>query len=478
MAAVGGFDKPILHGLCSFGFAVRHVLRRFGNNDPTNVKSIKVRFTAPVFPGETLETSMWQRGNRVHFQTRVVERNVIALSNPYVDLVNLSPAACPAPVPSGPVLKSVEIFEDMKKQLTPELVSKIGVVYQWNITKGGKQVAQWTTDLTGQGKIYSGPAQTKAGCTLTLDDDDLVSMATGKLDSMKAFMAGKLKIAGNVMLAQKLKALFDSKATSVGPKPTAGQSDALEASKVIDELGKNLTADLVKSVGAIYQWNITKDGKVAGQWTLDLKNGNGSVYEGPAKPKADCTLTMADADFVEIFNGKLDPMKAFMGGKLKIAGNIMLSQKLKTVFDANRKKIEEAAATFALGGGATPAAAKPAVPQPASKNEKIFTDMKSMLGADVVKKVNAVYQWNIVDSSNKVIATWTSDLKNGAGSIYPGAAKGKADCTLTLSEETLEGLVSNTLDSMKAFMAGKLKIAGNVMLAQKLKALFPPQAKL
>ncbi len=104
--------------------------------------------------------------------------------------------------------------------------------------------------------------------------------------------------------------------------------------------------------------------------------------------------------------------------------------------------------------------------------------MKAMLSADIVKKVNAVYQWNIVDGSNKVISTWTSDLKNGTGSIYAGPAKGKADCTLTLSEDTLEGLVNNTLDSMKAFMAGKLKISGNIMLAQKLKSLFSPQAKL
>ena len=78
-------------------------------------------------------------------------------------------------------------------------------------------------------------------------------------------------------------------------------------------------------------------------------------------------LTMADADFVEIFNGKLDPMKAFMSGKLKIAGNIMLSQKLKTVLDANRKKIEEAAATLSVGAGATEPAAKPIPAQPVSK---------------------------------------------------------------------------------------------------------------
>ncbi len=62
----------------------------------------------------------------------------------------------------------------------------------------------------------------KPGCTLVLNDEDLVSMASGQLDSMKAFMGGKLKITGNVMLAQKLKALFEqSKGATVGTRPTA-----------------------------------------------------------------------------------------------------------------------------------------------------------------------------------------------------------------------------------------------------------------
>jgi len=69
-AEMGGFAKPILHGLCTYGFTGRALLHSLCDGDPARFKSMDGRFSKPVYPGDTLGVSMWVDGTECIFQTR------------------------------------------------------------------------------------------------------------------------------------------------------------------------------------------------------------------------------------------------------------------------------------------------------------------------------------------------------------------------------------------------------------------------
>jgi acyl dehydratase len=76
-----GFPAPILHGLCSYGIACRAVLASVCDYDPARMKSFDVRFTSPVFPGETIHTDIWVDGEVVSFRSRIEARGITSLNN-------------------------------------------------------------------------------------------------------------------------------------------------------------------------------------------------------------------------------------------------------------------------------------------------------------------------------------------------------------------------------------------------------------
>lgn len=77
-AALGGFDRPILHGLCSYGFTGRALLASLADNDVARFHHIEARFSAPVWPGEALTVRMWRIGeSEAVFSTSVADRVVI-----------------------------------------------------------------------------------------------------------------------------------------------------------------------------------------------------------------------------------------------------------------------------------------------------------------------------------------------------------------------------------------------------------------
>lgn len=76
-AKMAGFERPILHGLCTYGFTGRALLHTLCDGQVDRFKSMSVRFSKPVMPGDTLSVSMWVDGNEAAFQTRTQNDEVV-----------------------------------------------------------------------------------------------------------------------------------------------------------------------------------------------------------------------------------------------------------------------------------------------------------------------------------------------------------------------------------------------------------------
>ena len=82
VAAAVGFKQPILHGLCTYGVAGHALLKTLCGYDPARLRRMDLRFSAPVFPGETIRTEIWRdTPGRASFRARVVERDLVVLNN-------------------------------------------------------------------------------------------------------------------------------------------------------------------------------------------------------------------------------------------------------------------------------------------------------------------------------------------------------------------------------------------------------------
>lgn len=88
VARSAGFDAPILHGLCTLGIAGHAVLKSCLDYEAQRFHSMQLRFSAPVYPGETIRTEMWLEGNNISFRSISVERNIVVLNNGYVGTRN------------------------------------------------------------------------------------------------------------------------------------------------------------------------------------------------------------------------------------------------------------------------------------------------------------------------------------------------------------------------------------------------------
>jgi acyl dehydratase len=86
VASAAGFKQPILHGLATYGIAGWALTQRVCGGDPSALQSLDVRFSSPVYPGETIRTEIWVDGKVVSFRARAVERDIVVLNNGRAEL--------------------------------------------------------------------------------------------------------------------------------------------------------------------------------------------------------------------------------------------------------------------------------------------------------------------------------------------------------------------------------------------------------
>jgi acyl dehydratase len=87
IARKAGFERPILHGLCTLGVATRALLQACCGDVPERLRKVVLRFSSPVYPGETILTQFWKDANGVSFRATAVERKVVVLNNGRADIV-------------------------------------------------------------------------------------------------------------------------------------------------------------------------------------------------------------------------------------------------------------------------------------------------------------------------------------------------------------------------------------------------------
>jgi acyl dehydratase/putative sterol carrier protein len=210
-----GFDKPIMHGLCTHGFACRALIASLVPGHPERVRRLTCRFSKTLYPGEPIRTLIWKTAEgKALWRTINAANDQVVIDNGELEYGDIPPhETCfdnrvaivtgPGKVLAG-FTTAAQVFAAMPGAFSAKAAAGLEVVFQYLIPGAG----EWYCEVRSGVCNVSAGRHERPRCTLEVAEDDFLKMINGTLPPMEAYTSGKLKISGDIMKAQLIGQVF------------------------------------------------------------------------------------------------------------------------------------------------------------------------------------------------------------------------------------------------------------------------------
>ncbi|OMJ23777.1 Hydroxysteroid dehydrogenase-like protein 2 [Smittium culicis] len=267
-------------------------------------------------------------------------------------------------------------------------------------------------------------------------------------------------------------------------------NDFENLAKLLSKLPEQERSNLAKQTNAAFLFAISKKSNNTNHyWLLDLLKKHelindkdaSNLSKGGVKPSV--TIECTDEVMRQLIHQEIDPTSAFMSGALSIKGNMMYALKLKGTLGELRKMLDSKATDAAPVETSAPTSPK----APNNMAEIIYGQLEQTISSSpevatltLKNDINAIIQFDLMEKKPKDSKPFSFLLNLKKDSSEPIIKKGSAkiansssaDITVGIDSADFNKLLAGKLNGQTAFIQGKLKLNGNIMLAMKLEKVF------
>ena len=508
-AKQAGFDKPIMHGLCTHGFACRALIASLVPGHPELVRRLTCRFSKTLYPGEPIRTLIWKTAEgKALWRTVNATNDKVVIDNGEFEY--------------GDIPKEEIRFDD-KVAIVTGAGAGLGRVYALELAKRGARIV--VNDLGGT-RDGAGKGSTSPADQVVAEICSAGGQAVANYDNVATAEGGEnivktaLDAYGTVdILINNAGILRDKTFVKMTPENWQAVLDVhlrgaynvtRPAFRVMKDKGYGRII-MTTSGSGLYgnfgqsNYSAAKMGVVGLMNTLKLEGANHNIRVNTLAPFAASRLT-SDIMPPELFNQSKPEFVAplvltLCSDRCSVSGNIyiagmgyysraaLITGQGKVLGKNGRVPTPETImahmdAISDLSDGAfywnlndqmadrlqflqTPADDSPTDPQAGfTTAAQVFAAMPGHFAADAATGLDVIFQYIIPGAGE-----WVCDVRSGTCNISSGR-HGQPTCTLEIAEGDFLDMINGTLLPMEAFSSGKLKITGDIMKAQLIGQLF------